>query len=160
MNNVFISHDDEMILPFKIEKVRAFAEKILERIDHDDWDVSIHFCNDETIKGLNKEYREKDEATDVLSFESGEIYLDENGEERELAGDIIISLDTLKENAEYFTVPIDEELKRLIIHGLLHLDGLDHTTNEKEEPMLEIQESLMEEFREESVFSVSSKQAE
>jgi probable rRNA maturation factor len=146
MNNILISADDEMILPFEIEKVRAFAEKVLARIDHDDWDLSIHFCNNETIKKLNLEYRKKDEATDVLSFESGEIYLDDDGEERTLAGDIIISLETLRENAEYFSVPIDEELKRLIVHGILHLDGLDHATNEKEEPMLEIQESLLEYF--------------
>ncbi|MDR2900589.1 MAG: rRNA maturation RNase YbeY [Treponema sp.] len=156
MNNVFISADDEMPLPFEIEKVRNFALKVLERIDHDNWDLSIHFCNNETIKKLNQEYRGKDEATDVLSFELGETFLDDNGDERILPGDIIISLDTLKENAEYFVVPIDEELKRLIVHGILHLDGLDHATNEKEEPMLEIQESLLENFHEEAIFSAAT----
>jgi probable rRNA maturation factor len=160
MNNIFISNDEGMNLPFEAEKVQHFAEKILARIDHDNWDLSIHFCNNETIKALNNEYRKKDEATDVLSFELGETFEAENGEERVLPGDIIISLETLKENAEYFSVPIDEELKRLIIHGILHLDGLDHATNEKEEPMLEIQESLLEEFCDfsliESILSIAS----
>ncbi len=150
MNEVDISADDGMNLPFKIESVRLFAEKVLERIDHDNWDLSIHFCDNNTIKELNHQYRGKDEATDVLSFEAGETYQSDEGEDRILPGDIIISLDTLKENAEYFNVPIDEELKRLIIHGILHLDGLDHATNEKEEPMLEIQETLLAELSAES----------
>jgi probable rRNA maturation factor len=156
MNEIFISVDDGMILPFEVEKVCVFAEKVLTRIDHDNWDLSIHFCNNETIKELNKDYRKKDEATDVLSFELGETFEDENGEERILPGDIIISLETLQENAEYFSVSVDEELKRLLIHGILHLDGLDHATNEKEEPMLEIQESLMEEFSALSIFAAAS----
>jgi probable rRNA maturation factor len=152
MNEIFISVDDGIHLPFESEKIRAFAQKVLERIDHDNWDLSIHFCNNETITRLNQEYRGKDEATDVLSFELGETFENDEGEERELPGDIIISLETLHENAEYFSVPIDEELKRLILHGILHLDGLDHATNEKEEPMLEMQEILLSELQNESIF--------
>ncbi len=151
MNDVSVSADDGIDLPFDAETIRVFALKVLERIDHDNWDLSIYFCGNNAIQELNRQYRGKDEATDVLSFALGEIYQDDDGEERILPGDIIISLDTLKENAEYFDVPIDEELRRLILHGILHLDGLDHATNEKEEPMLEIQEALLTELREECI---------
>ncbi len=150
MNEVFISADG-VTLPFEPEKIRIFAQKVLDRIDHDNWDLSIHFCNDETIKDLNRQYRGKDESTDILSFELGETFQDDQGLERVLPGDIIISLDTLKENTGYFNVSMDEELKRLIIHGILHLDGLDHSTNEKEEPMLEIQEALLTELKEDGI---------
>lgn len=152
MNEIFVSADEGMTLPFKTENIHAFAKKVLERIDHEYCDLSVHFCTNETIKNLNQQYRGKDEATDILSFESGETYQDADGEEREMLGEIIISLETLKENAEYFAVPIDEELMRLVIHGILHLDGLDHATNEKEEPMLEMQEILLAEFHDDFLF--------
>ena len=108
MNEVFVSADG-VDLPFEPEKIRIFAQKVLDRIDHDNWDLSIHFCDNKTIKDLNRQYRGKDESTDVLSFELGETFQDDDGHERMLPGDIIISLDTLKENAEYFGVSMDEE---------------------------------------------------
>jgi probable rRNA maturation factor len=55
----------------------------------------------------------------------------------------VISLETLRENAEYFRTPEEEELRRLLIHGILHLDGMDHTTNNEKEPMLQLQERLL-----------------
>jgi rRNA maturation RNase YbeY len=58
-------------------------------------------------------------------------------------GDIVISLETLKTNAAYFHVDEDEELRRLIIHGILHLAGFDHPTNNPEEPMLVLQEKIL-----------------
>jgi probable rRNA maturation factor len=65
--------------------------------------------------------------------------------------DIVISLDTLKENARRFNVSEDEELRRLLIHGILHLDGMDHKTNEETEPMLLLQEEIITEFAEERI---------
>ena len=77
---------------------------------------------------------------DDLPFWSGE------GEERYL-GDLAISLDTLKRNAQSFSVEIEEELLRLLIHGTLHLLGFDHETNESDEPMLVRQEELLVQLR-------------
>jgi len=117
------------------------------------WDreeVSILFCNDDFIHELNKNYRQIDSATDVLSFENGESYEDENGEVWLSAGDIAISLETLPKNALYFEVSEDEELRRLLVHGLLHLNGYDHGEEHVEkgvEPvceMLKVQKKIME----------------
>jgi probable rRNA maturation factor len=63
-----------------------------------------------------------------------------------LPGDIVISLESLAENSGYFHVSQDEELRRLLIHGILHLDGYDHDTNEGTEPMLQLQERLLAEL--------------
>jgi len=107
-----------------------FALKVLEEIKRENWELSILFCDDKTIAELNSRYRNKAEATDVLSFNLGET-ITEDGKTVYLPGDIIISLDTLRENAKYFQTSEDEELRRLLIHGILHLDGMDHKTNDK-----------------------------
>jgi probable rRNA maturation factor len=104
----------------------------------------VLFCNNLYIKKLNAQYRNKDEATDVLSFPLGETGPDG----QYLAGDIVISLDALDENSRYFNVTQDEELRRLLIHGILHLSGADHDTNNGKEPMLETQEALLAMFAE------------
>jgi len=77
----------------------------------------ITLTGDGQIRGLNRKYRKIDRATDVLSFE-----MMENG----VLGDIIISSDTAARNASRFGVSLAEELKRLVIHGTLHLLGYDH----------------------------------
>jgi probable rRNA maturation factor len=136
----------EIPLPAWSDAVIAYALKILSEIGKDDWDLSLLFCGNSYIKSLNAQYRSRDEATDVLSFALGETMQDENGKSRYLSGDIVISLVTLKENARYFATEEDEELRRLLIHGILHLDGMDHQTNNETEPMLCLQEKILAKF--------------
>ena len=129
--------------PVWIDAAREFALKVLEKLEKDGWDLSILFCDEAFIQGLNKQYRDKDEATDVLSFEQGDSYTSPEGEKRWLAGDIVISLDGLERNVADFGVDRDEELKRLIVHGVLHLSGLDHHDNDPGQPMLKLQEESL-----------------
>jgi probable rRNA maturation factor len=126
----------------------AFAKKVLRALGHGNWDLSLRFTNNAAIKNLNRQYRNIDEPTDVLSFTLGEI---SGG--RCLPGDIVISLDALEENARAFSVSSDEELRRLIIHGILHLDGMDHITNGADEPMLVKQETLLAELADHYIIS-------
>jgi probable rRNA maturation factor len=126
-----------------LEKARAFALAALARQGKAGWDLSILICDDAFIKGLNKQYRDKDEATDVLSFEQGDSYKGPFGEERFLAGDIVISLDALARNALDFGISPDEEMRRLITHGILHLSGMDHEDNDPSRPMLLLQEEIL-----------------
>ncbi len=142
MNVVDLGFRD-VVEPAWLDKAEAFAQDILSLLGKKDWELSILFCGDEFIRELNREYREKDEATDVLSFSQGDEIVDAEGEKRFLAGDIVISLETLPRNADYFQVDSDEELKRLIIHGILHLSGLDHEDNDPSRPMLVRQEELV-----------------
>jgi len=129
--------------PAWLERARDFALAALGRLGKENWDLSILICDDAFIRGLNLQYRDRDEATDVLSFEQGDSYHDPQGEQRILAGDIVISLDALARNAEDFGISRDEELRRLIAHGILHLSGLDHEDNDPARPMLLIQEDLL-----------------
>jgi len=108
-----------------------------------------------TIQHLNKEYREKDYSTDVLSFpqlEPGEALPE--GEETFVAGDLVLSLENIQANAQEFEQSFDNEYKRVIIHGILHLSGYDHESNDAEEPMLLLQEEILGKYPGEIQFSL------
>jgi probable rRNA maturation factor len=155
MNRVFVSAE-EVPLPGWSEQLNDYALKVIAEIDQDNWDLSVLLCGDRTIQNLNSQYRNRDEATDVLSFELGVEEPGENGDTRRLPGDVVISLETLSKNARYFKVSEDEELRRLLIHGILHLCGMDHKTNDDTEPMIVKQESILEKFRDERILPKGS----
>jgi probable rRNA maturation factor len=150
MNRVAVNAE-EAPLPAWSAALSGFAIKVLGCLSRDNWDLSVLLCGDETIKKLNAQYRGKDEATDVLSFELGAEEQAEDGGLRWLPGDIVISLDTLRENARYFQTGEDEELRRLVIHGILHLDGMDHQSNRETEPMLQLQEQILKQLEKERI---------
>ena len=153
-NRFFISMEEGLQEPEWISRVEPYMNLVINEIGYDDEEVSIMFCSDPFIQSLNKQYREIDNPTDVLSFENGEEYTDEDGEKWFSAGDIIISLDTLPKNAEYFGVSENDELKRLLLHGLLHLNGYDHGDEhvesgiEPNDEMLALQEKTLKKFAE------------
>jgi probable rRNA maturation factor len=126
-----------------------FVETILKMLKIDGREVSVVFTDDETIARLNREYRDREGPTDVLSFSQDEQNGDEPAgwpagvEENSSLGDIIISVETLAAHALLYCVPAEEELNRLLVHGMLHLLGYDHETNHAGEPMLKLQEELL-----------------
>ena len=152
-NRILLSLQEELIPPawFDESKIESYVQRVLQKLGYDGEEISILFCNDEYIQELNKNYRQIDSATDILSFENGEVYTDEEGEWLS-AGDIALSLETLPKNAEYFKVSENEELKRLLIHGVLHLNGYDHGEAHIEQgvaltdEMLVLQEKILQEF--------------
>lgn len=141
-NRVFVSLQEEMEEPVWLKNVEPFVQNVMDVLEYENEEVSILFCNDEYIRELNKNYRNIDASTDVLSFESGDEYEDEEGTWY-CAGDIVISVDTLPVNAEYFNQKKDEELKRLLVHGLLHLNGMDHGEEHIEEGVEPVGEMLV-----------------
>ena len=145
MNRVSMSAE-EVPLPLYKNKAQSYVLRILDYLEKDYWDVSVLFCGNRRITELNTQYRKKNEATDVLSFTLGE---ERRG--RYIAGDIVISLETMEENAAYYGVSPDEELRRLLIHCILHLDSMDHETNEADEPMLQLQEKILSELTGENI---------
>jgi probable rRNA maturation factor len=144
MNRVEINAQGIALPPWR-GAVRSYIRKVLKHLNRDGWDLSVLFCDNPCIRSLNARFRGLDEATDVLSFVLGET-AEEDGLPRFLPGDLVISLEALSENARYFRVSEDEELRRLLIHGILHLDGLDHDTNERTQPMLRLQEEILTEL--------------
>ena len=97
-------------------------------------EVSVSFVNNEQIRELNAEYRNKDAATDVLSFPLGEddVYdVDEENGACEL-GDIVISVERAMEQAEEYGHSLEREIGWLTVHSMLHLLGHDHETSEED----------------------------
>jgi probable rRNA maturation factor len=135
-------------LPAWADGAARFALRVCGALGCERWDVSLVFCTDAFIRDLNLRYRGRDEATDVLSFpQDGVPSADGTLKAGEPAGgDIVISLETLAENCRVFGVDMDEELRRLLIHGILHLSGLDHATLVPDEPMLALQERLLKQM--------------
>ena len=138
---------NESTVKLKKTPVKDFLLKVLEKLGKDKWEVSILFTGDAFIQKLNRDYRGKDEPTDVLSFaqvDNKEHFPSKIG--RFYAGDIVISMDTLAKNADYFGISVNEELKRLLVHGILHLSGMDHKNNNPDQPMLMEQEKILNQF--------------
>ncbi|MGL1894227.1 MAG: rRNA maturation RNase YbeY [Spirochaetaceae bacterium] len=132
---------------------KVFLDKVLELLDIDNWEFSVTLCDNKYIHIINRDYREKDKPTDVITFVmSDEPFPVVDEEELYSAGDIIISLETVKENSNYFKVTFEEELKRVLIHGILHLKGLDHKTNNPEEEMLIVQEQILKKLFKQGIF--------
>lgn len=158
-NRVLVSVQDDVESPTWLNNVEPFIQKVMKELKFDKEEISILFCNDSFIQELNKNYRQIDSSTDVLSFENGDEYEDEEGKWF-CAGDIVISLETLPKNAKYFEVDTNTELKRLLIHGLLHINGMDHEPEHIEknvEPkceMLILQEKVLKNFFEELIILI------
>jgi len=106
-------------------------------------DVSILVVDDESIHRMNRDYRNIDRPTDVLSFPScdGEALL---GPPDGFLGDIAISLDRAKEQALDYGHSLERELSFLAVHGTLHLLGYDHMEEEEKREMFEKQDAILE----------------
>jgi probable rRNA maturation factor len=135
-------------------RLRRLARKILQARRIDGWELSVMLCDDATIQALNRRYRGLDSPTDVLAFSQAEgetlAPFVPAGSSCRPAGDVVISLETGRRNAAAAGVPEEEELKRLLIHGILHLEGLEHPREDGQ--MLAIQERMVESLRAERVF--------
>jgi len=93
--------------------VRAVAASYGKRVG----EVAYVFCDDDKILEVNRQYLQHDYFTDIITFDYCEGDM--------ISGDLFISLDTVRSNAELFNKPYDEELHRVIIHGILHLVGIN-----------------------------------
>lgn len=138
-------------VPRGTARLSAFCAKVLAEAGSSSWQVSVLLCGDQRMSELNGRYRGMHTPTDVLSFP------EEEGRKRgPVRGDIAISLPALRRNAAAFDVTQNEEMKRLLIHGLLHLAGLDHGSG-KSGKMLSLQEALLEKLRSARIFGEQRK---
>ncbi len=126
----------------QIESLLTFAAK-KENIT-EEAELSISFVDEEEIQAINRDYRDKDKVTDVISFS-----LEEDEPEIEgldmprVLGDIIICLEVAKEQAESYNHSLSRELGFLALHGFLHLLGYDHMTEEDEKEMFSRQDEIL-----------------
>ena len=113
------------------EQLQDWIFSVLHEVKRDGFGVSISFVSNEEIRELNKNYRGKDNETDVLSF--SQIEGEEFDFENRLLGDIVVSVPYALSQAENLGHSLMEEVKYLLLHGTLHLMGYDHDENEEGE---------------------------
>ena len=111
-----------------LRRIRRTAEKILDIVDESESELSLALVDNDAIARLNKKYRRKPKATDVLSFQ---VETPANGGPR-LLGDVVISIDKAREQAKTGGWTLNQEIDRLLIHGILHLLGYDHERSAKD----------------------------
>jgi probable rRNA maturation factor len=109
----------------------GWLEKLVEELAPAADSVGVRFAGDRTVRRLNRDFRDRDKATDVLSFPG-----EESPEGRHL-GDIVISIPTAERQAEERGATLEEEVKLLLLHGVLHCLGYDHETDRGEMERLE-----------------------
>lgn len=115
--------------------LRMVAESEIKRIG----DISIIFCSDNYILDVNMKYLQHDYFTDIITFDYCE------GDR--LSGDLFISIDSVRENAKFYNTEFNEELNRVMVHGILHLIGYDDHT-QKDQKLMRTKENYYLSFRE------------
>lgn len=119
------------------DRWQTFGEKALKAIGKEGHNATIAFVSDRQIKELNKRFRGLGEPTDVLSFPAGE---DQHVDAaKPNLGDIAVSVERAGIQAKENGLPLEKEISQLILHGLLHLCGYDHESDEGEMDRLELQ---------------------
>ena len=132
-----ITYDSENInFPnLKRRETSAWIKKIASSYNKKVGDISYLFCNDEKILEINRQYLNHDFYTDIITFDYSEGDI--------ISGDIFISLDTVLSNSQMYKTDYKEELYRVIIHGILHLCGLEDKQEEDSKNMREAENSAI-----------------
>ncbi len=145
-----------------IQKAIKIAENVLESnileqsplnkigFEQNNTSIDIFLCQNDTIQTINKDYRGKDKPTDVITFA---LFADSEPEMRIITddeiplGEIIISLEQIEAQAKENLKTFEEELYFILAHGILHLFGFTHKTDEELEKMIEIQQRLVRDVK-------------
>ena len=115
-------------VPYKLTQKQATRQWLKQQAEREGFsvgDLNYIFCSDEHILQVNRDYLQHDYYTDIITFDQSE----ENGK---IEGDIFISVDRVADNASQLGIPAEQEMRRVLAHGLLHLCGYGDKTNEEE----------------------------
>ncbi len=146
---ISLLHPDGQNFRLDEEKITLFCDSLLQAVEKPEFSLSVVLVDDHRIREMNHRYRQKDKATNVLSFPFAD------GAEPALAGlpiyelgDIVISLDSATKEAQQYKVSFSHRLCWLIIHGLLHLCGMDHERSQQEaEEMAAREQQLLNHYQ-------------
>ena len=103
--------------------LKDWIKKILSKYDLRVGDINYLLTNDDQVLQVNKEFLGHDYYTDIITFDTSDYEF--NPQQDKISADIVISVDTVRANAEFYGTSFEDELHRVIIHGILHLIGYD-----------------------------------
>jgi probable rRNA maturation factor len=127
------------------ERVTAVASQVLTEENRRGAGVNVILATDTDLRNMNSQYLGQNRPTDVLAFSMGGN--EHPPEEEQVMGEVYISLDRAQQQAREYQVTLEEEVDRLVIHGLLHLCGYDHEEDEEAQQMKAKEERFLESFR-------------
>jgi probable rRNA maturation factor len=135
-------NNEEHTTNLNMEQFEQDAQKILDLMGYANFDLGILLTDNQAIQCFNRDFRSKDEPTDILSFPfHPDLQPDEQiiveSEDDQNVGDLIISLEYIKELCEQENKTINEHLRTLLCHGICHLLGYDHYTESSDKIMKE-----------------------
>jgi rRNA maturation RNase YbeY len=136
----FFQEETSFLLDKKLLR-KKWLKSIAETEKFKILDLNYIFCNDEYLHKMNLEYLDHNTYTDIITFDNSE-------DEKTIEGDIFISIERVKENSEKLDVSIQDELSRVISHGLFHLMGYKDKKKEEAEIMRSKEEFAINLFKE------------
>jgi rRNA maturation RNase YbeY len=132
---------EEVELPaLPVQKINRWIKEIASSYGKKTGEIAYIFCTDKRILEVNNQYLQHDFYTDIITFDYSEGQV--------ISGDIFISLETVRSNAEELKLSFEEELKRILIHGILHLCGQDDKTPELRNEMTNKENTALEKYDE------------
>ncbi|MFO7879606.1 MAG: rRNA maturation RNase YbeY [Bacteroidales bacterium] len=118
------------------DEAAAWLEETANSENKETGDCNIIFCSDDYLLDINKKYLDHHNYTDIVTFDYSE--------DNTIAGDLFISTDRIAENAKSYDVPFDQELHRVMVHGILHLCGYGDATDEEKKLMRSKEDNYLE----------------
>ncbi|WP_327019172.1 rRNA maturation RNase YbeY [Croceibacter atlanticus] len=125
---------------FKIneDEINSWLLSVIASEDKNLGEINYIFCDDAYLLSINQQYLDHDTYTDIISFDTSE--------GNDLSGDIFISVERIQENAQQFNVSVDDELKRVLAHGILHFCGYKDKTDDEAKLMREKEDEKLKMF--------------
>jgi len=136
---IHYQNDEISFPPIKRRETSKWIKSVAEIHNRKVGDISYIFCSDNRILEINNEYLRHDYYTDIITFDYSE--------GNTISGDIFISLDTVRSNSVEYKTDYEEELRRVIIHGILHLCGINDKTHDQQKEMTLKENQALEIFK-------------
>lgn len=130
MNDINFFNEDVNFELVQKETIASWVAYTITVENYELIELNYVFCSDEYLHQVNVKYLQHDYYTDIITFDNSE-------EEGTVEGDIFISIERVQDNAQDQGIPFEHELRRVIIHGVLHLTGYNDKTSEEEKEMRE-----------------------
>ena len=120
------------------DEINSWLLSVIASEDKNLGEINYIFCDDAYLLSINQQYLDHDTYTDIISFDTSE--------GNDLSGDIFISVERIQENAQQFNVSVDDELKRVLVHGILHFCGYKDKTDDEAKLMREKEDEKLKMF--------------
>lgn len=154
-DSMILINNNQTDIPLDLLNIQKDVERILTFLEYQNFDLGIMFTDNTTIQSYNRDYRNKDTPTDILSFpyhadlQAGEQIQPQTSDDKNL-GDIIMSPHYIHADLDRWNMNFDKRMRMLLVHGICHLLGYDHIHDKDYEVMKKEEERILHHLKEPS----------